>query len=364
MTGGYLLNRLWIKKVSSCYSASQVALYLERIGFPSRVSEQDIIDGNFKPSFQALERIMRGHLLHVPWENTAMHYSKDHTMDVSPQGVYDRFINDAKGSYCFGQNTLLLGVLRCLGFRAYSGAARVNLQHNDPAKTPYYRSLTHMLLFVQPNQDSNETWMVDVGFGALNLVRPIPLLDHQESGVEVKGAFSGEVHRLMRGEHPNCSLDLASSDGSDPHIATHKKWNLEVRNVRDGEQADDVQWKRLYSFTEEEFQLSDYEDASFVVAHKPGPSIFRQSVLAVRHLVDDEDSSADTSKFTTSQSRDLYRLTLFGNHVKKHSKKGTEVVRTITSEQDKVTVLKEFFGVVIKPEDVAHIEGRESAFRS
>lgn len=127
-------------------------------------------------------------------------------MDVSPEAVYDRFIHDAKGSYCFGQNTLLLGVLRCLGFRAYSGAARVNLQHNDPTKVPYYRSLTHMLLFVQPDQDSNKTWMVDVGFGALGLVRPIPLLDHKESGVEVQGAFHGEVHRLMRGPHPNCSL--------------------------------------------------------------------------------------------------------------------------------------------------------------
>lgn len=73
MTGGHLLNRLWIKKVHSYYSASQVALYLERIGFPSQVSEQDIINGNFKPSLPVLEQIVRGHLLHVPWENTAMH---------------------------------------------------------------------------------------------------------------------------------------------------------------------------------------------------------------------------------------------------------------------------------------------------
>jgi arylamine N-acetyltransferase len=131
-------------------------------------------------------------------------------MDVSPKAVYDRFINHAKGSYCFGQNTLLLGVLRALGFRAYSGAARVNLWHNDPEKEPYYRSLTHMLLFVQPNPGNEETWVVDVGFGALNLVRPVPLLDSAESGErgEVQGAFTGEVHRLTRGTHPNCSVGV------------------------------------------------------------------------------------------------------------------------------------------------------------
>jgi arylamine N-acetyltransferase len=119
----------------------------------------------------------------------------------------------------------------------------------------------------------------------------------------------------------------------------------------------------LYSFTEEEFQLSDYEDASFVVAHKPGPSIFRQSILAVKHFIDDDSEDPSTNE-APEGSQDLYRLTLFGNHVKKHSKKGTEVVRTIMSEEEKVEVLKELFGVVIEPEDVRHVEGQEAAFRA
>jgi hypothetical protein len=74
-TGGYLLNRLKIKTVPSYYSPAQVALYLERIGFSSScpVSEDEIVNGKFKPSLEALEQIVRGHLLHVPWENTAMH---------------------------------------------------------------------------------------------------------------------------------------------------------------------------------------------------------------------------------------------------------------------------------------------------
>ena len=73
MTGGHLSNRLLIKKAPSYYSAAQVSLYLQRIGFPDPVSEQDVIDGKFVPSLQALEQIVSRHLLHVPFENTAMH---------------------------------------------------------------------------------------------------------------------------------------------------------------------------------------------------------------------------------------------------------------------------------------------------
>lgn len=39
-------------------------------------------------------------------------------MDVSPAGVYERMVVQRKGgSYCFGQNGLLLGMLRGLGYR-------------------------------------------------------------------------------------------------------------------------------------------------------------------------------------------------------------------------------------------------------
>lgn len=48
----------------------------------------------------------------IRFESTA-----EHAMDVTPEGLYDRFVNKKHGSYCFGQNSLMLEILRGLGFR-------------------------------------------------------------------------------------------------------------------------------------------------------------------------------------------------------------------------------------------------------
>lgn len=41
----------------------------------------------------------------------------NHKMDVTPEGIFERFMKRQGGSYCFGQNGLLLQMLRGLGFR-------------------------------------------------------------------------------------------------------------------------------------------------------------------------------------------------------------------------------------------------------
>ncbi|KAG2004911.1 hypothetical protein CC2G_003418 [Coprinopsis cinerea AmutBmut pab1-1] len=344
LTAGYLSNKLWIKKVESFYTPAQVAKYLERIDFKPRLSEVDLVDGRtFVPSPEALERVMRGHLLTFPWENTAMHYTEKHWMDVTPEGVYQRFVDEGKGSYCFGQDMLLLGILRGMGFRAYSGAARVNVNHQTPEKEPTYASLTHAVIFVQPKPDSNETFVVDVGFGTLNLARPIPLSD--DPGAVVKGAFEGQLYRLTRAQMGNSSVEVPP----DVTDATHRRWNLEETRSVDGTPQP---WKRLYTFTEEEFSLNDYLDGSFVVSQQPGAGVFWNNLLCVRCFVDEEDIDLDISQ------ANWYRLVLVGSEVKRHDKNGTRVVKTITSEKERLEILGEMFGVDIPSEAVAYIKGR------
>jgi hypothetical protein len=38
-------------------------------------------------------------------------------MDVTPHGAFNTLMYEARGSYCFGENTVLLHILRGLGFR-------------------------------------------------------------------------------------------------------------------------------------------------------------------------------------------------------------------------------------------------------
>lgn len=44
-------------------------------------------------------------------------------MPVTAQELYQRMVIGSKGSYCFGQNGLLLGILRGLGYRCAASSA-------------------------------------------------------------------------------------------------------------------------------------------------------------------------------------------------------------------------------------------------
>lgn len=61
-----------------------------------------------------------------------------------------------------------------------------------------------MMIFVQPIAESNETYIVDVGFGGPNLCQPI-LLSQSKDNV-VWGSSPPERHRLTLGVHPASSL--------------------------------------------------------------------------------------------------------------------------------------------------------------
>ncbi|EAU86607.2 hypothetical protein CC1G_07803 [Coprinopsis cinerea okayama7 len=350
-TGGYLSNGLWIKTQPSFYTPAQIARYLDYVKFSSPVSPSDI--GRFQPSLEALEEIMRCHLLTFPWENTAMHYTEDHSMDVSPEGLYCRFVEEGKGSYCFGHTTILLGILRGLGFRVYAGAAKVNHHHQTADKPPVYGFLTHAILFVQPIPNSNETFIADVGFGSLNFARPVPLRE----GAVVRGAFDGEWQRLVRGVNHDSAVENAND-------SPHRRWHLEVIRYPRGAVVDETKkWKRFYSFTEEEFSVGDYEDASFLVSQRPGKGIFWNMLLCGKAFVDDDDDDddgeeGDSNSTPSANSTNYYRLFLVNDEVKRYDKKGVRVVRVVRGESERLDVLREVFGVTIAREAVRYMEGR------
>jgi len=366
---GFLSHELWIKAVPFPYNSSQIARYLSRIGIEVQLCEDGVLlEGpqgalrRLAPTLDNLSRVMRGHLLAFPWENTAMHYTESRDMEVSPDRIWRRFMDEGKGSYCFGQNMLLLCVLRGLGYRAYSGAARVNRHHGHPDKAPQHGALHHAVIFVQmqfPSGEeggffeSNATYVVDVGFGIMNLARPIPLTEN----ATVPGAFRGEVHRLVRAPSPQSSLEVPRDVG-----VIHNRWNLEVAYTSAKGPEEGTPWHRLYSFTEDEFQQADYDAASFSVSHMPGPGPFWNSVVCTRSFLDDA-TLQEGDEAQGDEHRDILQLTLAGKEVRRRSSRGTEVVRAIGSEDERVRVLAEMFGIVILPEDAAHIQGRAAALR-
>ncbi|KAJ2932443.1 hypothetical protein H1R20_g4671, partial [Candolleomyces eurysporus] len=343
MSGGHLQDQLWIRQVPSFYSPAQVREYLSAARFDPLPEENEIEEKKFVRSLESLEKIVRAHLTTFPWENTAMHYSASHTMDVSPQGAFERLVKDGNGSYCFGQNTVLLGILRGLGFRAYSGAGRVNINWRKPEDEEIHTSQTHMVIFVQPLDDSNLTYVVDVGFGGGGLARPIPLVAGDES--IVMGVGPSEEHRLIRAPLPQSSLSTSLSSD------VPKGQDLWFMQVRDKKTPDGAYgpWMRVYRFSELEYFPTDYADGSFVVAQSQ-KGIFAEQVLCVKHFVDEQNPEY------------LYRIVVAGNRVTKQvSGKETEILRTFASEQDRVDALKEIFGITLEEGAIENIKGRPPA---
>lgn len=340
MTGGYLQDHLWIRPIPSRYTPEQVALYLTTVGWKNLPSEDELSAGRLERSVETLEQIMLRHLLTFPWENTGMHYTEDHHMDVSPEGAYDLLVRKGRGSYCFGQNQVFLEILRGLGFRAYGGAARVNQNWSKPDAPRDYTSHTHMVIFVQPDDRSNETYVVDVGFGSGALTRPIPLVAGDASVVQ--GIGPTEVHRLAKAPLPHSSL-TTSLDGDGP--SGQDIWTLEVWHGK-GDHANEP-WKVCYSFSELEFFPKDATDGSFVV-NQSNSGIFASQVMCVKVFEGEEGR--------------LYRKVLFGKHVTQQVDGESEVIRTLETELDRVRALREVFGVQLEDSAVDYIQGRLPAF--
>jgi hypothetical protein len=90
--------------------------------------------------------------------------------------------------------------------RAYAVGARVN---QSPAGSSYvYSAYTHLILLVQPFENSNQTYIVDVGIGSTCLMRPL-LLSTDPNNV-IYGLTETERHRLVFEPRPDSSLGQCS----------------------------------------------------------------------------------------------------------------------------------------------------------
>ena len=70
---GTLRDGLWIRNVPSRFTCEQVADYLSTIEYTPTYDPKRIESGHFPTNPDALERLVRLHLLTFPFENTSMH---------------------------------------------------------------------------------------------------------------------------------------------------------------------------------------------------------------------------------------------------------------------------------------------------
>lgn len=131
----------------------EVDRYLARIG----------VDAAGAPDLEQLERLMRAHLLAVPFENLDIHLGIPVRLDLAR--FYRKVVLAHRGGGCYELNGLFAHLLRTLGYRVDLLAGRVVRPHKRG------HDFDHLALRVTLG---DRAYLVDVGFGD-GIRRPMEL---------------------------------------------------------------------------------------------------------------------------------------------------------------------------------------------
>lgn len=138
--------------------------YLERIG----LTREGLV-----PNEETLSRLIRAHLLNVPFENLDV-WATGESPSLATEDIFDKVVTRRRGGYCFELNSLFHRLLNALGFEAYMCSAYV-VMNKDFLPTPSH-CVTICVI-------DGAKYMCDVGLGA-----SMPLFALPMSG-EVMGDF-------------------------------------------------------------------------------------------------------------------------------------------------------------------------------
>eukprot|EP00759_Apiculatamorpha_spiralis_P043653 PhF_6_TR40931/c0_g1_i2/m.61921/K00675/nhoA; N-hydroxyarylamine O-acetyltransferase len=137
--------------------------YLNRIGESRLLSAP--------PTLATLSAIVLSHLQNIPFENFDVIDKVPILMDLTH--LTQKLIDNRRGGFCFEHNTLLRAALIALGFSVDPFLARVRWLRPPEVITPY----THMVLVVNNVEGKGVNYLIDVGFGGVNPMEPLPVLE-------------------------------------------------------------------------------------------------------------------------------------------------------------------------------------------
>ncbi len=249
-----------------------LAAYFRRVGYR----------GPEEPNLTLLSALTDAHSRSIPFEN--LDVLLERPISLQPAAVFQKLVVDQRGGYCFEQNGLFLEVLRELGFQVAPISARVRI-HRPRDFTP---PRTHVFLRVELD---GESWLTDVGVGALSLTSPLRL---------AIGAEQSTRHEPRRIIEEGARL---------------------FHQVRFGEE-----WHDVCEFTLEEMPPIDRELANWYTSAHP-ESHFKNRLIIAR---------ADT---------DGRRVSFLNDELTLRTDDGVATTRRIASAPELLEVLKEYFGL-------------------
>ncbi|VUC29775.1 unnamed protein product [Clonostachys rosea] len=288
--------------------------------------------------FQFLALLQKHQLMHIPFENLTLHYSWHRVIDVAPDRLFDKIVRQqGRGGYCMENNSLFHTVLLSLGFRVYMVGARVYDKESSR-----YAGLTHCLNIVTIH---DVRYAVDVCFGAKVPVLPLTLSHNQVQQHSRPGQ--------MRARYDSIPQALSEDQ---------RLWIYEHRID------DQAPWIPQYCFPDFELLPEDIRVLNFTPARSPS-SFFTYKLVCVRFTSEDECySSKQPSNDHQVAGHDqgaepktagaIDGALIVDGHTFKWRKGGQKQwERTLTNEDERAEVLREYFSIHLTDEERRAIKG-------
>ena len=266
--------------------APDLEAYFARIGYR----------GNREPTLPTLHALSLHHVRAIPFE--ALDVLLGRRIDLDPAAIEHKLVGQARGGYCFEQNTLFLHVLGALGYQVTPLSARVRVSR----PRDYTPARTHVCLRVELDGTS---YLADVGVGALSLTSAIRLvLDeaqdtaHEPRRLIAEGSWDGLARR-----GPQARLFHQARLGAD--------------------------WHDVYELTLEEMPAIDREVGNWYTSAHPG-SHFKDRLMVAR-------------------ATDVGRITLVNRELTRRGSDGVGHVTTVETPEALLAVLDGEFGLRFAP---------------
>ncbi|KAF9425641.1 N-terminal acetyltransferase [Podila epigama] len=293
------------------YTKDQIFAILRHIKFP--LKDPNVLP---EPTLETLRELEYRCITTIPFETLSLRTTESRAVDITPEGIYDRVVNKKRGGWCFSLNYLAFEILYGLGYTVQFTLARVCKpeRYGDPI---IYGGLTHRVSIVK--FEDGTKYLFDIGFGATSF-EPIKL----EDGHEVE--YYGHRRRLHKVHHNETRGNVL---GNPPE----EFW--EVLEYMGKTEAGEEKWAPGYAFTEREFFDSDCEVGNFFCAFSP-TSPFRNQFWVIRGTLDGH-----------------YNI-LINNDFKVRSATGTVKSITIESEEHRLEILKEYYGIVLTEDELKY----------
>lgn len=317
----------------SSYTPAQINQYYHLINLPQKYRHEPgnvstKVASQTSTGLDFLSALQRYSLAHIPFENLDLHYSSHHSISIDAHEIFNKIVVNGKrgrGGYCMVNNALFANVLRGLGFRVTSHGARISSSVSAGKDIPLdqvtFTGWSHMVNLVSFPDNPDLKYHVDVGFGGGGPTFPLPLR-HDETGV-----LNMEPNLWARTIH--AAIPGTASD--------QKFWVYEKRNGNQN-------WSPCYCFAKTEFLEADFKVMNHWTSTSKD-SWFTKVPVCLKMLLDD------------SGDKVVGQLFVFKNDYKKRIGEETLIDQELKSEDERIKILEEEFGIPLSEEERSGIHG-------